>query len=171
MNENLIGDPKMFRLKQKHIATALLTISMLTNLHSSAMAAEDELTGSSECASPLYDTSASLRRSAIDLLKDDLFIRFRAQTGHREHMEMYDYSKNEIREAVMEVHDWMWNYSKERAIRFFEAYDYEDCMFEDVLFVGALHDIFINQTATNRREQWEFLEILKDSSRYISYAY
>ena len=161
----------MFKFKYRRMANLMLTVSILGSVHSFVIAAEDDPTGVCESASSLYDMSASFRRSAIDLLKDNLFTRFRAQNGHREHMEMYDYSVSEIQEVASEVHDWMWNYIKERATCFFEIYDYENCMFDDVLFIGALHDIFINQTTVNRAEQRDFLEILEDSCKYVSYAY
>jgi hypothetical protein len=116
-----------------------------------------------------YDMSTSLKSSELDFLKEHFSIKFKAQKAHREHVILYGSSINKIRTEITEAHDWIWNYTKQRAGYFFKIYNYNDCMFDDVLFVGALQDIFINQAASNRGEQKELLMILEDSCRYSSY--
>jgi len=158
------------------IKKVIIYVSFLTSSYFSAMSKEDDTLNVYQSSkhpnelSPVF-TAYDLDCLSIELLKNDFSIKFKAQRSWKEHLQIeqlkYGYSGDEIRKAIIENHDWMWNYIIKIAKRFFEAHEYESCMFQDVLLVGALHDIFENQKITNKNKQRDLLVVLEDACRYI----
>lgn len=151
------------------IKSRVLYISILLSVYPLATTATDEEDNLSSCIHRVERIERTPRIDEIDMLKKNILIKFNAQRKHREHLLTYPHAASEPLNAIREVKDWMWQDIKNTAKRFFKVYDYESCKFDDVLFVGALFDIYVNQTTQNKDKQAELLFILEDSCKYISY--
>lgn len=154
----------MLKLKHQHITNIMLSVSLFINMHSLATAGEEDIRGTDLQPFRIVHRDVTVE-DLINLLKNNILIKFEAQKNHRNHVILYHSSRNQAQIAIKEVEGLMWNEMKEKSIRFFEIHSYESCYLKDVLFVGALHDIFEKCSTRDKAEQKDLLMMLEDSCK------